>query len=129
MVEYEPYYERDAARRWEEHMRVHNTSVRAFARANNERAAEFEAMIAASLRSYKRLRPGSLDEGDAARVSFLVLAGVRAVVKTAILGEPVHVPLWSPAVYVVTRVHEHGSFATYDLRTEEDGETLSVGGI
>lgn len=110
-------YEVGALERWVKHMQDHDHAIRSLARQNAEKAAE--AMIASSLRSFKRLKPEVLNEDDCVRVSFLVLASVRAVVKSAILGEPA--PLWSPKVYTVIRVVELDGWTTYDVRTDEIG--------
>ena len=110
-------YEAAALDRWAEHMHAHNDAIRGLARQNTERAAA--AMVAASIRSFKPLKPEMLQEGDHVRVSFLVLPSVRAVIKSAILGEPA--PLWSPKVYTVARVVEVDGWHMYDVRTEEDG--------
>ncbi len=113
----EDEYEAAALDRWAQHMNAHNDVIRQLARQNTEKAAA--AMVAASIRSFRPLKPEMLNEGDFVRVSFLVLSSVRAVVKSAILGEPA--PLWSPKVYTVTRVVEVDGWYMYDVRTEEDG--------
>lgn len=105
---------------WENHMATHDTVIRALAARHAEEAAE--RMIHAALRSYKRLKPERFEEGDRVRVSFkfLTLSSVRAVVKSRMLGELI--PVYSPKVYKVQRVHDHGSLAFYDVSTDEDGE-------
>ena len=116
-AEPEDEYEAAALERWVAHMKAHNDAIRGLARQNTEKAAA--AMIAASIRSFKPLKPEMLQEGDHVRVSFLVLPSVRAVMKSAILGEPA--PLWSPKVYTVTRVVEVDGWFMYDVRADEDG--------
>ena len=110
--------EEAAIERWTAHIAEHENNVVPLARQNSERAAE--AMVHRSMRSFGRLKPEVLEEGDAVRVSFLVLPSVRAVVKSAIVGEPV--PLWSPKLYQVEAVYQHGLTSTYDVSTSEGGE-------
>lgn len=116
----------DVVRRWADRMEHHDRVIREIARMNTERAAE--AMVAASLRSFRRLKPAVFEVGDCVRVSFLVLPSVRAKVKSRLLGEPV--PLWSPKLYSVTRAEDHGgNFFLYDVKTEEDGDNeVEIGG-
>ena len=103
---------------WLLQLHIHHTAVHPQVRINTERAAA--RMVAASVRKYGKLKPEFLDVGDAVRVSFLALPSVQALVKSGILGEPA--PLFSPKLYKVQHVHNHGTFCTYDVSTSEPGD-------
>ncbi len=108
----------EAVKNWIEHVKYHDTVVRPRARQNTETAAQ--RMVAASLRKYGKLKPEFLEAGDPVRVSFLALASVQALVKSGILGEPA--PMFSPKMYQVIHVHNHGAFCTYDVASREVGD-------
>lgn len=94
----------DALTAWEIHMQRHNSVIRSLAAQHAEEAGE--RIVEAALRSYRKLRPERFEHGDRVRVSFLALPSVRAVTKSRILGELM--PLFSPKVYSVQLVHDHG---------------------